>query len=69
MILKTTAMPDMCNAIPVFFRNRQSHTLVITDGRKTTIEGLVMCKEVVIKIVVALKIVDGSQKKFTFVSV
>jgi len=28
-----------------------------------------MCKEVVIKIVVALKIADGSQKKFTFVSV
>jgi len=28
-----------------------------------------MCKEVVIKIVVDLKIVDGSQKKFTFLSV
>jgi len=30
---------------------------------------MTMCKEVIIKIVVALKIVDGSQKKFTFISV
>ena len=30
---------------------------------------MTMCKEVAIKVVVALKIVDGSQKKFTFISV
>ena len=30
---------------------------------------MTMCKEVAIKIVIALKIVDGSQKKFTVISV
>ena len=48
---------------------QQIHILLHCIVCKHEVTMMRMCKEVVIKIVVALKIVDGSQKKFTFVSV